>query len=120
QDSFAKLYFQGIWLEILGIVRGTSSSAMLGLMESPLHHFFDDRTDAAALDALMRGDWYAGQHKNHGSSSPRRQTADVSQGPLVEVGLCRVNLHTDAAPRPVNKEFGALISNLPWIVRNSG
>jgi len=25
---------------------------MLGLMESPLHHFFDDRTDAAALDAL--------------------------------------------------------------------
>jgi hypothetical protein len=28
---------------------------MLGLMESPLHHFFDDRTDAAALDALMRG-----------------------------------------------------------------
>jgi hypothetical protein len=24
---------------------------MLGLMESPLHHFFDDRTDAAALDA---------------------------------------------------------------------
>jgi len=27
-------------------------------------------------------DWYAGQHKNHGSSSPRRQTADVSQGPL--------------------------------------
>jgi hypothetical protein len=28
---------------------------MLGLMESPLHHFFDDRTDAAGLDALMRG-----------------------------------------------------------------
>jgi hypothetical protein len=28
---------------------------MLGLMESPLHHFFDDRTDAATLDALMRG-----------------------------------------------------------------
>jgi hypothetical protein len=28
---------------------------MLGLMESALHHFFDDRTDAAALDALMRG-----------------------------------------------------------------
>ncbi len=28
---------------------------MPGLMESPLHHFFDDRTDAAALDALMRG-----------------------------------------------------------------
>jgi len=49
------LYFQGIWLEILGIVRGTSSSAMLGLMESPLHHFFDDRTDEATLDALMRG-----------------------------------------------------------------
>jgi hypothetical protein len=28
---------------------------MLGLMESPLYHFFDDRTDAATLDALMRG-----------------------------------------------------------------
>jgi hypothetical protein len=28
---------------------------MLGLMESPLHHFFDDRTDAATLDAIMRG-----------------------------------------------------------------
>jgi hypothetical protein len=28
---------------------------MLGLMESPLYHFFDDRTDAAALDALTRG-----------------------------------------------------------------
>jgi hypothetical protein len=25
------------------------------VMESSLHHFFDDRTDAAALDALMRG-----------------------------------------------------------------
>jgi hypothetical protein len=24
-------------------------------METPLHHFFDDRTDAAALDALIRG-----------------------------------------------------------------
>jgi hypothetical protein len=28
---------------------------MLGLMESALHHFFDDLTDAATLDALMRG-----------------------------------------------------------------
>jgi hypothetical protein len=27
---------------------------MLGLMESPLHHFFDGRTDAAALNALVR------------------------------------------------------------------
>ena len=41
------LDFQGIWLEILGIVLGTSSSAMLGALESPLHHFFDDRTDVA-------------------------------------------------------------------------
>jgi len=47
---------------------------MLGLMESALHHFFDDRTDAAALDALMRGRLgtpvNTKTNRNHGSSSP--------------------------------------------------
>ena len=46
---------KGIWLEILGIVRGTRSSGMLRLMQTSLYHFFDDRTDAAALGALIRG-----------------------------------------------------------------
>ena len=29
-------------------------------------------------------------------------------------------LHTDATPRPINKGFAALTSNLPAIVRNPG
>ena len=43
---------------------------MLGLMESPLHHFFDDRTDAAALARSCAADWYAGQHKTPGRHHP--------------------------------------------------
>jgi len=28
---------------------------MMRLIRTPFYHFFDDRTDAAALDALIRG-----------------------------------------------------------------
>ena len=57
---------------------------MLGLMET---HFI-----ISSMTVLVRqrgtrsyaADWHAGQHENHGSSSTRRQVADVSQGPPVE------------------------------------
>ena len=55
-------------------------------MESPFHHFFDDRTDAATLDALMRGPIGAPVNtKTTGRHHPGDKTADVSRGPLVKV-----------------------------------
>jgi hypothetical protein len=58
---------------------------MPGLMETPHHHFFDDRTDAAALDALIRGPIATLVNtKTTARHRARRQAAEVSQVPLVE------------------------------------
>jgi hypothetical protein len=44
-----------IWRERLGIVRAMQRDAMLGLMQTPLNYFFNERTDPRTLGTLTRG-----------------------------------------------------------------
>jgi hypothetical protein len=53
---------------------------MLGLMETPFHHFFDDRTDAAARDALELCRYHCA-----GSSMLSAQTSRFRHNP--EIGI---------------------------------
>jgi len=67
---------------------------MLGLMESPFHHFFDDRTDAAARDTLIRADWYATlvNTKTTARHRPDEKLLTFLKDLQSRRGLCRVNL----------------------------
>ena len=46
--------FQGSRKKILGIVRRARRDAMLGLMETPINYFFNERSDPRTLEAFTR------------------------------------------------------------------
>jgi hypothetical protein len=76
---------------------------MLGLMQTRLNYFFNERTDSRTLDTLTRGLLAARSkayaQRLHDKGTPSRQ-AGCNCEPLGRRGLCRVDLDRDRCSKP--------------------